>query len=152
MTLDRASDHSKDSSSSKGSGRSGSKVGISKGAGGSSNSNHSTKTAATTPISSSHTASTSSSHSSSRRSSDQSLPSRPQRMGPVETQREQYVREVATQGFLYVGTFYSCYTIYFVVKGLEAAHYNRSMEQDIFLPWLVLSTIGPPSLGFFNMF
>lgn len=62
-------------------------------------------------------------------------------------QQTERIREVATQGFLYVGTFYTSYTAAFIVKVVES--FDIFQEADIF-PLLVLNSFLPQLQGFFN--
>ncbi len=66
---------------------------------------------------------------------------------PQQTQ----VREVASQGFLYVGTFFMSYTPAFVVRLVDGIGLGTSDEARIF-PLLVLNSFLLPLQGFFNMF
>jgi hypothetical protein len=61
------------------------------------------------------------------------------------------VREVASQGFLYVGTFMLSYAPVFAVRVMESLHYQPEDEGSIF-PLLVLNNLLLPLQGFFNMF
>jgi hypothetical protein len=60
------------------------------------------------------------------------------------------IKEVATQGFLYVGSFLFCYIPATVLRLIEAFTYNYD---DSSIYWLLLITaITLPLQGFFNMF
>lgn len=60
------------------------------------------------------------------------------------------LREVATQGFFYVGSFFLCYTCAFIVRTLESMLYTQEDEADIYI-LLVLNYFLIPLQGFFNM-
>jgi hypothetical protein len=65
--------------------------------------------------------------------------------------QELRIRRVATPGFLYVVTFFICYTPAFVVRILESLGFDASREADIFV-LLILNSLLFPLQGFFNMF
>ena len=67
------------------------------------------------------------------------------------SQNAKRIREVATQGFLYVFTFYVCYTPAFIIRLLEGLGLDGEKESDIY-PVLVLNSILLPIQGFFNVF
>lgn len=71
-----------------------------------------------------------------------------------ETQREirqaAQLREVATQGFFYVGSFFLTYTAGFLLRIRESMSYTREDEEDLFL-LMALSYFLIPWQGFFNM-
>lgn len=70
------------------------------------------------------------------------------------TQREEdqriRVREVASQGFLYVFSFFICYTPAFIIRVLEGIGLNGEKEADIF-PVLLLNSFLLPLQGFLNV-
>lgn len=61
------------------------------------------------------------------------------------------VKEVATQGFLYVATFFLSYTPAFAVRLMDGLGMGASQESQIY-PLLVLNAFLLPLQGFFNMF
>lgn len=61
------------------------------------------------------------------------------------------IREVAQQGFLYVGTFFLSYSAAFVVRYLESKLYTYEDEAD-FYPLLVLGYGLLPLQGLFNCY
>jgi hypothetical protein len=61
------------------------------------------------------------------------------------------LNEVATQGFLYVGSFYLSYTTFFVLRALEGMGMDAYQEAQYF-PILFLSAFLAPLQGFFNVF
>lgn len=65
-------------------------------------------------------------------------------------QRSQ-IREVATQGFLYVGTFVMAYTPAIVLRGVEG-YSDGTVDEGPIYPLLVLNSLLLPLQGFFNMF
>ena len=61
------------------------------------------------------------------------------------------LKEVATQGFLYVAGFFCTYTAAFAIRVLESFGFDAANEADIF--WLLaLNACFLPAQGFFNMF
>lgn len=60
------------------------------------------------------------------------------------------IREVAIQGFLYVGCFYVSYTPAFIVRVFEGLGMNGEKEADIY-PVLLMNSILLPLQGFFNV-
>jgi hypothetical protein len=66
-------------------------------------------------------------------------------------QHERHIREVATQGFLYVVTFFCTYTPSQILRGIEAYTPLPVSESPIFT-LLLLNSILLPLQGFFNMF
>ena len=67
------------------------------------------------------------------------------------TRQQAQIREVATQGFLYVATFFCAYLPAFILKGVEAYGEYPFDETPIY-PLLVINSIFLPLQGFFNMF
>eukprot|EP00934_Nitzschia_sp_Nitz4_P001262 Nitzschia sp. Nitz4//scaffold22_size323478//10633//11970//NITZ4_000490-RA/size323478-processed-gene-0.434-mRNA-1//-1//CDS//3329542884//1262//frame0 len=67
----------------------------------------------------------------------------------AERQAKQ-VREVAIQGYLYVGTFILSYWAAIAVRLFESAGYTYADESDFFI-FLVLMAIFQPLQGFFNV-
>jgi hypothetical protein len=61
------------------------------------------------------------------------------------------IKEVATQGLLYVATFYLSYLAAFIVRVLESFGFNAEQEA-IFYPVLVINAFMLPLQGFFNAF
>jgi hypothetical protein len=66
-------------------------------------------------------------------------------------QLQRHVHEVATQGFLYVITFFCAYTPFLILRAIEAYAARPISESPIF-PLLVLNSVFFPLQGFFNMF
>jgi hypothetical protein len=60
------------------------------------------------------------------------------------------VQAVATQGFLYVGSFVLTYTWQFILRIVEGSFGDASWESALF-PIMVLNAIFMPSQGFFNL-
>lgn len=67
------------------------------------------------------------------------------------TREEQMIREVATQGFLYVTTFLLAFTPAFVIQVLDSTGYGVA-DQAALYPLLVANNILLPLQGFFNVF
>jgi hypothetical protein len=66
-------------------------------------------------------------------------------------QHQRHIREVATQGSLYVLTFFCAYTPSQILRAIEAYAAFPISEQPIF-PLFVFNSILLPLQGFFNMF
>eukprot|EP00980_Cylindrotheca_fusiformis_P003717 scaffold823_cov86-Cylindrotheca_fusiformis.AAC.4 len=62
-----------------------------------------------------------------------------------------HIRRVATQGCLYVATFFVSFTPQFIIRILGSAGYDYSNEHEIY-SLLVLNSLLLPLQGFFNMF
>lgn len=60
------------------------------------------------------------------------------------------VREVAQQGFLYVGSFYVSYFPVFVIRVVASQDVQREKEADIFWLLILYSTLYPLQ-GFMNL-
>jgi hypothetical protein len=63
---------------------------------------------------------------------------------------EQLIRQVATQGFLYVASFLFCYSPAMTMRGIESFTYNFD-DASVF-PLLVAAAVSLPLQGFLNMF
>jgi hypothetical protein len=78
-----------------------------------------------------------------------------QRHAMLEEQRvlrqQAHVREVASQGFLYVATFFISYTPAFILRILDGIGRGTSDEDDMYA-LLILNASLLPLQGFFNMF
>lgn len=72
----------------------------------------------------------------------------------AQTQRRrsqaQQTQAIATQAFLYVGTFYLSYTPSFFVRAVEGLSFDAYQEDAIF-PLLALAALLSPLQGFFNV-
>lgn len=60
------------------------------------------------------------------------------------------IREVATQGYLYVGTFMISYWATLVVRAMESIGYTYEHEADLYII-LLMNAFFQPLQGFFNM-
>lgn len=69
-------------------------------------------------------------------------------MRAVQSKR---LAEIATQGFLYVGSFYLSYTLFFYLRVMEGMGMDAQQEAQYF-PILFLSALLAPLQGFFNVF
>lgn len=67
----------------------------------------------------------------------------------VDESRQKHIKEVAIQGFLYVGAFFFSYWSPIVLRVLE--HLILTLDDSSLYPLLVLQSIGLPLQGFFNM-
>ena len=67
-----------------------------------------------------------------------------------EIRQATQLREVATQGFFYVGSFFLTYTAGFLLRIRESMSYTREDEEDLFL-LMAFSYLLIPWQGFFNM-
>lgn len=68
----------------------------------------------------------------------------------LDESRQNHIKEVAIQGFLYVGTFFFSYWSPIVLRVLE--HLILTLDDSSLYPLLVLQSICLPLQGFFNMF
>ena len=66
------------------------------------------------------------------------------------THQQKRIQAVATQAFLYVGTFFMAYSWAFIIKVLESMGYKKKDEETLF-PVLVLFSLLLPIQGVFNL-
>lgn len=72
----------------------------------------------------------------------------PNEASPAQVEQ---IKEVASQGLLYVFSFYFSYTAALVVKGAESFEVDKEVEDDWY--WILILSSGlPPLQGLFNMF